>query len=271
MEGNPMAAPGRNVALLVTCLVDSWRPSVGFAAVKLLEESGCTVSVPTAQTCCGQPAYNSGDRADAKAIARLVIDSFDAYDYVVVPSGSCAGMVRCHYGSLLSDDPLYAERANRLAEKTWELVSFLTDVCGRTGVATTYQGRVTYHDGCSGLRELGIKDQPRRLLGQTSGIDVVEHDEAEVCCGFGGTFCVKYPEISTAMVDAKIASIKKTRADTVLAGDLGCLLNIAGRLSRLGHGIQVRHIAEVLADMTDAPPIAGPVAPIGDGEGKHSL
>ncbi|MDA0651788.1 MAG: (Fe-S)-binding protein, partial [Proteobacteria bacterium] len=211
------------------------------------------------QTCCGQPAYNSGDRADARAVARQVIDEFESFDYIVAPSGSCAGMVRRHYADLFDDDPLLAERARRLADKTWELVSFLTDVRGWETAPGKFSGCVTYHDGCSGLRELGIKDQPRRLLEAMAGVTIAEHDEAEVCCGFGGTFCVKYPEISTAMVDAKIASIEKSGADTVLAGDLGCLLNIAGRLSRRGGKIQVRHVAELLADMTDGPPIAGAV------------
>ena len=254
-----MARPRRNVALLVTCLVDSWRPSVGFAAVRLLEDSGCRVSVPAGQTCCGQPAYNSGDRADARAIARQVIDEFESFDYIVAPSGSCAGMVRRHYADLFDDAPLLAERARCLANKTWELVSFLTDVCGRETTPGKFSGCVTYHDGCSGLRELGIKDQPRRLLEAMAGVTLVEHDEAEVCCGFGGTFCVKYPDVSTAMVDAKIASIEKSGADTILAGDLGCLLNIAGRLSRRSSKIQVRHVAELLADMTDSPSIAGAV------------
>ena len=254
-----MIGQGPKVALLVTCLVDSWRPSVGFAAVKLLEESGCRVSVPAGQTCCGQPAYNSGDRADARAIARQVIDEFESFDYIVAPSGSCAGMVRRHYADLFDEDPLFAERARSLADKTWELVSFLTDVCGRETAPGKFIGCVTYHDGCSGLRELGIMDQPRGLLEAMPGLTLAEHDEAEVCCGFGGSFCIKYPDVSTAMVDAKIASIERSGAETVLAGDLGCLLNIAGRLSRRGSEIQVRHIAELLADMTDGPPIAAAV------------
>jgi len=243
--------------MLVTCLVDLWRPSVGFAAVKLLEDAGCRVTVPGAQTCCGQPAYNSGDRADARAIARRLLDDFESFDYVVAPSGSCAGMVRRHYAGLFADDPVLADRARRIADKTWELVSFLTDVCGRKTVTAEFTGRVTYHDSCSGLRELGIKEQPRRLLSGMAGVTMAEHDEAEICCGFGGTFCVKYPDVSAAMADAKIASIEKSGADVVLAGDLGCLLQIAGRLSRRGSPVRARHVAEVLAGMADGRPIAG--------------
>src|SRR5437667_6380456 len=158
-----MAEPAR-VALLVTCLVDLFRPSVGFAAVALLEQAGCTVEVPRTQTCCGQPAFNSGDRADAKRVARQVIAAFAGYDYVVAPSGSCAGMIRVHYPELFAGDPGVLPRARRLAERSWELVSFLVDICGMEAVAARWERRVTYHDGCSGLRELGVKDQPRRLL-----------------------------------------------------------------------------------------------------------
>ena len=238
-----------NVALFVTCLVDSWRPSVGFAAVKLLKQAGCMVSVPLQQTCCGQPAYNNGDRKDARVIARQVISAFDEFDYVVAPSGSCAGMLRCHYPQLLADDPAFSDRANSLAEKSWELVSFLVEVCGLKTVNTTFGGKVTYHDACAGLRELGVKQQPRELLRTIQNITICENDAAEICCGFGGTFCVKFPEISTAMADKMINSVEASTAQTVLAGDLGCLLNIAGRLSRRASGIDARHIAEVLADM----------------------
>src|SRR5947209_12174831 len=217
-----MAEPAR-VALLVTCLVDLFRPSVGFAAIKLLEEAGCTVEVP-AQTCCGQPAYNSGDRADAKAVARQVIATFAGYDYVVAPSGSCAGMVKMHYPEMLADEPEILPRAEELAARTYELVSFLTDVRGMETVAAQWPRRVTYHDACSGLRELGIKEQPRRLLASMEGVRLNEFPGAEVCCGFGGTFCVKYPEISDKMVTDKAAEIVATGAEAVLAGDLGCLL-----------------------------------------------
>lgn len=247
------------VALFVTCLVDLYRPSVGFAAIRLLEKAGCQVEVPAVQTCCGQPAYNSGDRQTAKDLARSVIDAFLPYDYTVAPSGSCGGMIGHHYPALFGDeDPHYRGKAEALAAKTHELVSFLTDVMGMQAVEARYDGVATYHDSCSGLRELGIKAQPRKLLGSVQGLALKELTDPEVCCGFGGTFCVKYPDISTRMVSDKVKDITGTGADTLLAGDLGCLLNMAGRLKREGAPVRVRHVAEVLADMADE------VAPIGD-------
>jgi L-lactate dehydrogenase complex protein LldE len=242
-----------NIGLFVTCLVDLFRPSVGFAAVKLLEDAGCEVAVPAAQTCCGQPAYNSGDRADTRDIARQVIAAFEPYDYVVVPSGSCAGMIARHYPGLFGDDPQMRQRAQALADKTFELLTFLVDVLGIKEVDARYSGTVTYHDSCSGLRELGIKQQPRRLLATVAGLQLEEMVDSEVCCGFGGTFCVKYPDISNRMVSDKLANIRASGADTLLAGDLGCLLNMAGKLSREGVDIEVRHIAEILAGQTDTP------------------
>ncbi len=243
--------------LFVTCLVDLFRPTVGFASVKLLEEAGCVVEVPT-QTCCGQPAYNSGDRATARNLARQVIAAFEPFDYVVAPSGSCAGMIKQHYPPLFADDPDWRARAEYLSAKTFELTSFLTDVLGVARVNAGYAGAVTYHDSCSGLRELGIKDQPRQLLATVAGLELREMEESEVCCGFGGTFCVKYPELSNRMVSDKAAHILATGADTVLAGDLGCLLNIAGKLQRDGATVQVRHVAEVLAGLTEVPAIGEP-------------
>ena len=251
-----MPEPAR-VALLVTCLVDLFRPTVGFAAVKLLEQAGCTVEVPREQTCCGQPAYNSGDRADARAVARQVIAAFAGYDYVVAPSGSCAGMVKVHYPELFANEPEILAKAQELAARTYELVSFLVDVRGMLSVAVAWPRAVTYHDACTGLRELGVKGQPRRLLASVEGLRLTELPGAEVCCGFGGTFCVKYPEISDKMVTDKAADIAATGAEAVLAGDLGCLLNIAGKLSRLGHKVETRHVAEVLAGMADAAPAIG--------------
>jgi L-lactate dehydrogenase complex protein LldE len=245
------------VGLFVTCLVDLFRPSVGFAAVKLLEDAGCVVEVPRAQTCCGQPAYNSGDRADSKAIARQVIAAFEGYDYVVAPSGSCAGMISQHYPELFADEPEMAGAVQHLAKRTHELVSFLTEIMGVESVAARYQGLATYHDSCSGLRELGVKQQPRTLLKSVKDLRLAELPGAEICCGFGGTFCIKYPAISDKMVTDKAIDVMATGADTLLAGDLGCLLNMAGKLTRRGSSVRVRHVAEVLAGMTDE------VAPIG--------
>jgi L-lactate dehydrogenase complex protein LldE len=243
------------VGLLVTCLVDLFRPCVGFAAVKLLEDAGCMVEVPRAQTCCGQPAYNSGDRADARAIAKRTIEAFEGYDYIVAPSGSCAAMLSEHYPALFDDDPAMAQRSADLATRSYELISFLTDLRGIAKVQASFAGSVTYHDACSGLRELGIKQQPRRLLATIEGLSLTEMSDAEVCCGFGGTFCIKYPDISNTMVDEKAVAIERTGADTLLAGDLGCLLNMAGKLKRRGAKVGARHIAEVLAGATDQPAI----------------
>lgn len=250
--------PPRRIALFVTCLVDLFRPSIGFAAVKLLEEAGCTVEVPPLQVCCGQPAYNSGDRATTRAIAAQVIDAFEGYDAVVAPSGSCGGMLSHHYPGLFDDDPAMKVRAENLAARSYELMAFLVDVLGVKKVAAHYDGAVTYHDSCSGLRELGVKDQPRRLLATVQGLSVREMKTPEVCCGFGGTFCVKYPEISNAMVGEKSADIAASGADTLLAGDLGCLMNMAGKLQREGSAVRVRHVAEVLAGMGDLSPIGEP-------------
>ena len=245
------------VALFVTCLVDLYRPSVGFAAIRLLEQAGCTVEVPPLQTCCGQPSYNGGDQAGARDLARPVIDAFIGYDYTVAPSGSCAGMISHHYPALFADDPEYRARAETLAAKTHELVSFLTDIRGMRRVEARHPGVAAYHDSCSGLRELGIREQPRKLLASVGGLTVKDLPDPELCCGFGGTFCVKYPDISTRMVTDKARDIAATGADTVLAGDMGCLLNIAGRLKREGSAVQARHVAEVLADMTRNLPAIG--------------
>ncbi len=257
----PQAHP--RVGLFATCLVDLFRPSVGFAAVKLLEDAGCIVEVP-AQTCCGQPAFNSGDRATARALARQVIEAFRSFDYVVIPSGSCGGMAVTHYPELFADDPNLGPEARSFAAKTHELVSFLTDVLGVQAVDATYDHAVTYHDGCSGLRELGIRDQPRRLLATVRGLDLVELVDADVCCGFGGTFAVKYGEISNSIVERKADRVTESGAPVLVAGDLGCLFNIAGKLSRRKSAVEVRHVAEILAGMTEAAPI-GAAQEAGDG------
>jgi L-lactate dehydrogenase complex protein LldE len=246
--------PQPRVGLFVTCLVDLIRPTIGFAAVKLLQDSGCTVEVPR-QSCCGQPAFNSGDRSTTRAIAAQVIAAFEACVYVVAPSGSCAGMLKTHYPELFSGDPQWRSRVEAFCAKTYELVSFLTDVMRVKQVAARFDGSVTYHDSCSGLRELGIRGQPRRLLAGIEGLALKEMADADICCGFGGTFCVKYPDISNAIVEKKTESIAASGAETVLAGDLGCLMNMAGKLQRQGRTIHARHVAEVLAGMTDVPAI----------------
>lgn len=246
----------RKVGLFVTCLVDLHRPNVGFSAIKLLESAGCTVLVPPLQTCCGQPAFNSGDNQSAKTMARIVIDSFAGLDYVVAPSGSCAGMIVEHYPELFRDDADWHDKACDLAQRCHELTSFLVDVCAMTEIDAAFNETVTYHDSCSGLRELGIERQPRQLLQNVNGLQLIEMEDRDVCCGFGGTFCVKYPDISERMVDDKVALALQTGAGTILGGDLGCLLNISGRLSRLGETIKVYHVAEVLADRADCAGIA---------------
>lgn len=242
------------VALFVTCLVDMFRPSVGFASVKLLEDAGCVVEVPEAQTCCGQPAYNSGDRATTKRIAQQVIEVFEGYDYVVGPSGSCMATIVKDYPQLFEGDKIWGERATALSLKTYEIVAFLHDVMNHRPQAT-HQGSVTYHDSCSGLRTLNIHNQPRAMLADVEGLTLTEMKDSDVCCGFGGTFCVKNPDISNKMVQDKTANIEATGADTILAGDLGCLMNMAGKLSREGRSIRARHVVEVLADMTNSPAI----------------
>lgn len=246
-----MATPPTHprVALFVTCLVDAMRPRVGFAALKLLREAGCTVEVPAAQTCCGQPAFNSGDTAAAATLARHFITTFEGYDYVVAPSGSCIGMTRAHYAEALADDPAWAARARALGERSYELMSFLVDVMHFTPADVRLDASFTYHDSCSGLRELGVHDQPRALLGQVAGLTHTPLEGNDVCCGFGGTFCVKYPAISNAVVTEKAAAIERTGAQLLLGGDLGCLMNMAGKLKRRNALVRTFHAAEVLAGM----------------------
>jgi L-lactate dehydrogenase complex protein LldE len=251
-----MSSPSPRIGLFVTCLVDLMRPSIGFAAVKLLEDAGCVVEVPESQTCCGQPAYNSGDRRDAIALARNVIAAFRGFDYVVVPSGSCGGMIIKHYPELFEEGSVDHQAAVELSGRTHELVSFLTRIMKIEKVEAQFAARATYHDSCSGLRELGIKTEPRKLLESVEGVSLREMTDSDVCCGFGGTFCVKYPGISDKMLEKKLKHIAATGADTLIAGDLGCLMNMAGKLKREGSTIKVRHIAEVLAGDMATPAIA---------------
>ncbi|MEQ1879517.1 MAG: (Fe-S)-binding protein [Burkholderiales bacterium] len=236
------------VGLFVTCLVDAMRPSIGFAALSLLEEAGCEVSVPSSQTCCGQPGYNAGDRIAAQALAKKVLAEFAACDYVVVPSGSCGGMIRTHYPELLAEFPEWRPKAVSVAEKTFELTDFLVRVLKIERVPGRFEGGVTYHDACSGLRELNVKSQPRALLSKIPGLTLKEMAQPEQCCGFGGTFAVKFGDISARIADQKCEDIHAVGADAVVLGDLGCMLNIEGRLRRRGDlRTRVLHVAEVLA------------------------
>jgi L-lactate dehydrogenase complex protein LldE len=246
------------VGLFVTCLVNLVRPSVGFAAVKLLEQAGCEVVVPTTQTCCGQPAWNSGADKHAAAIARQVVDAFEGFDYAVAPSGSCGGMLRKHYPQVLRDDAAYAARAKALAAKSHELVSFLVNVRGMKSVFAHCAARACYHDSCSTLREMNVNKEPRQLLTSVECFDLAELKEPEVCCGFGGLFAVKYPDISKRMADDKIADVQSTGAELLVGPDLGCLLHLAGRMERQGKPMKIRHIAEVLADMSNEPALDAP-------------
>lgn len=247
----------RDVALMVTCLADLMRPSVGFAAIRLLERAGCRVTVPDRQTCCGQPGYNSGDVNAAVPVAQAVIELFEPYDYVVAPSGSCAGMLCQHYPALFEGE--WRDRALALAAKTWELTRFLTEVAPLPAPKRPpLDAAVTYHDGCAGLREMEIRQQPRQLLLQQCGVEVSELSQSEVCCGFGGTFCAKMPAISTKMADDKLDSAVATGARLLLGGDLGCLLQLAGRARRRGLELEVRHVAEVLAGTPTGPGIGDP-------------
>jgi L-lactate dehydrogenase complex protein LldE len=243
------------VALFVTCLIDGFRPSAADATLKLLEDAGCEVAVPLTQTCCGQPAHNGGDAENARAIARQVIETFAAYEHVVIPSGSCAGMLIKHYPTLFSDDPAWQQRAQAFAGRCHELVNFLHDVLALRDFPARAHACVTYHDSCSSLRETGSAHKARALLRSVPATELRELPDAEVCCGFGGAFALKYGDIAARIVDDKIANIGATGAPLLLAADLGCLLHIAGRCTRTGQPLRAFHIAEFLAGMTDGPAI----------------
>jgi L-lactate dehydrogenase complex protein LldE len=236
------------VALFVTCLVDAIRPEIGFSTLKLLESAGCEVVVPETQTCCGQPAYNSGDSATARVLAEKVLHEFADFEYVVIPSGSCGGQIRLQYLELFRDHPDLKSRAERLAGRIYELTDFLVNVLDVKSLPSTFGGNVTYHDSCAGLRELGVKAQPRRLLGMLPGVRLTEMKDCEQCCGFGGTFSIKFGDVSGAIVDEKCRNVQASGADALVLGDLGCMLNIEGRLRRTGDmKTRVLHISQVLA------------------------
>ncbi len=248
---NKSAKSRPKVGLFVTCLVDAMRPAVGFASVRVLESAGVEVSIPERQTCCGQPAFNSGAAAEAQKIAKQTIELFEGFDYVVAPSGSCAGTFKHHYPEMFKDDPDWLARAGAMAVKVYEITDFLFSVIGWRPKGVSLDATATYHDSCSGLRELGIHAQPRALLSVIDGLSMQPLRGAEKCCGFGGTFCVKYPDISAAIVSEKTTRICETGADLLLAGDLGCLMNMAGKLSREDAGVRCFHVVEALAGMAD--------------------
>jgi L-lactate dehydrogenase complex protein LldE len=235
------------VSLFVTCLVDQLFPKVGIAMVEVLERLGYRVDFPEAQTCCGQPAFNSGYWAEARAVAGHFLDTFRACDYVVAPSGSCIAMVTRHYHDLFAGDPARQAEAARLADRVWEFSRFLLEVARVEDVGARFDGVVTYHDSCHALRELGIKEGPRRLLQQVRGLELREMEIAEECCGFGGTFSVKFPEVSGGMARTKIDSILRTGAQTVVSIDSSCLMQLEGTLRRAGAPVRTLHLAEVLA------------------------
>jgi L-lactate dehydrogenase complex protein LldE len=236
------------IGFFITCLVDLMRPEIGMSAVKLLESAGCTVEVPLQQTCCGQPGFNAGDTEAARELARKFLAEFEHFDYVVVPSGSCGGMIRHHYPTLFRDDPDIRNRIDALCARTWELTSFLHDVVKSDRLPGEFDGDVTYHDSCSGLRELGVQAQPRALMALNPKIRLSEMRDARACCGFGGSFAMKYGNVSSAIVDEKVDNIQASGGRCVVLGDLGCMLNIEGRLRRRGDDTtRVLHVAQVLA------------------------
>lgn len=249
--------PPRKVSLFVTCLADLFRPTVAWASLRVLEAANCAVEVPETQTCCGQPAYNSGDIDSTRPVARATIALFENADYVVAPSGSCAAMLRHHYPRLFEGQ--WRKRAQALAGRTYEITQFLHDVIGIDALAPLPQlpqpGRVTYHDGCAGLRELGIQAQPRQLLRERCSVTVTEMENTGTCCGFGGTFCAKMPAVSAQMADDKLASAERSGADLLIGGDLGCLMQLAGRARREGRPLEFRHVVEILAGELDTPGI----------------
>jgi L-lactate dehydrogenase complex protein LldE len=236
------------VALFITCLVDLFSPRIGLAAVKVLRRLGIEPEFPPAQTCCGQPAFNAGYRREARDVARHFLEVFERYEWLVAPSGSCASMVREHYPALFRDEPELERRFSALGHRTHELSQFITDVLGIGSTGARFPHAVTYHDSCHSLRSLGVREGPRRLLRSIEGIDLRELPDSEVCCGFGGTFAVKFPEISVSMAEDKIGRIESTGAEFVVATDASCLMHLGGALARKGSRVRPLHLAEILAE-----------------------
>ncbi len=241
----------KTIALFVTCLTDQYYPRVGWAVVRILEKLGHRVEFPEAQTCCGQPFFNNGYMAESKELAKKFIEVFEAYDWIVTPSGSCCAMVREQFHELLHGDPVWGERMEKVRSRTYEFVEFLTKVekfdASKLAVPASAAGEFTYHYTCH-LRGLGLKDEGKEMLKSLGGVKFVELEKSEQCCGFGGTFAIKYPQISGAIVEDKIKCIEKTGAGVTVCNDAGCSMNISGMCNRHGVKTKVRHIAEILAE-----------------------
>lgn len=235
------------VTLFVQCLVDGVYPEVGHAVVDIFKRLALPFDIPSDQTCCGQPAYNTGYEKQAAVAARRFIDIFESSDVIVCPSGSCVDMVRHHYPALFKDDPEWSTRAENVSKKIYELTEYLVDVLNITDVKSGFKGRITYHESCHLSRRIGVKDQPRKLIQAIQGAELVEMEDAGRCCGFGGTFSVKYADISTAILEDKIKAIMESGVDTVVGCDISCLMNIQGMLTRKKTGIKALHIAQLLA------------------------
>jgi len=240
-------SPKRTVSLFSTCLADTFFPGVCFSTVAVLERFGVEVRVPLSQTCCGQPAFNSGNRREARKMAARFLSAFEGEEAIVTPSGSCAAMVRHEYPILFRDEPSMLSRARLLGERVFELTQYLVDVLGVTDPRSSFAGKVTYHESCHLKRGLGVSEPPRKLLRGIPGVEFVEMKESDRCCGFGGVFSIKYPGISCRMVDRKVERILETGASYVASGDLGCLMNIGGAISRTGYPVRAVHIAQILA------------------------
>ncbi|SFB43697.1 L-lactate dehydrogenase complex protein LldE [Cohnella sp. OV330] len=235
------------VSLFITCLGDAIYPRVGEAMVRVLAQHGVSLEFPRLQTCCGQPAFNSGYWQEARASAKTILDAFEDSDFVISPSGSCTGMIH-HYPKLFESDPIQLARAERLRDKSYEFTQFLVNVLGVTDVGASFPHKVTYHPSCHGTRLLGVKDEPMALMSNVRGLEFVPLPFAEDCCGFGGTFAVKMADISGAMVSEKVDHVKETEAEVLVGLDMACLMNIAGNLRFRGEQVRVMHLAEVLAE-----------------------
>lgn len=240
-------ANDKPVTLFIQCLVDGMYPEVGEAVVRLFENLNIPVDIPIDQTCCGQPAFNSGYRREALIAARRFIEIFEGARVIVCPSGSCVDMVKHQYPFLFKDDPAWQKRALAVSRKIFELTEYIVDVLKIEDVGASFEGRVTYHDSCHLLRNLGVADQPRKLIAKVRGLKLIEMENAQKCCGFGGLFSVKFPDISTAILEEKTANIIAAGADAVVGCDISCLMNIEGMLKRKNVSIKTLHIAQLLA------------------------